>query len=80
MNVLLDYLFTEDRDEETLHKNIRKNIKEPTDTSDNVEFSREEIKHTIDSFNHKKATGTDRITSGIYQRTFNIFPRAITVI
>jgi hypothetical protein len=81
MNVLLDYLFTEARDEETSHrKNIRKNIKEPINTSEGVEFSRDEIKHTIGSFNHKKAPGIDGITGGIHQRTFNIFPRVITAI
>ena len=81
MNALLDYLYTEDREEETLyHKTLRKNLEELINTSDDEEFSREEIKQTIDSFNHKKAPGIDGITGRIYQRTFTIFPRVITAI
>ena len=68
MNAVLDYLYTEDREEETLHhKTLRKNLEEPINTSDDEEFSREEIKQTIDSFNHKKAPGIDGITGRIYQ-------------
>jgi len=81
VKVMLEYLFAEDREEETLHhKNIRKYIEEPLNTRDDVVFLREEIKQTIDSFNQKKAPGIDGITGGIYQRTYNIFPRVITAI
>ena len=75
MKVMLDHLFTED----TLHhKNIRRTIEETICTSDDLEFSREEIKHEIESFNGKKAPGIDGITGGIYLRTFDTFPRLIT--
>ena len=37
-------------------------------------------KQTIASFNRKKAPGTDGITSDIYLRTFNKFPRLVTEI
>ena len=81
VKVMLEYPFAEDREEETLHhKNIRKYIEEPLNTRDDVVFLREEIKQTIDSFNQKKAPGIDGITGGIYQRTYNIFPRVITAI
>jgi hypothetical protein len=40
MNTLLDYLSTEDREEDTLHhKNIRKNLEKPINTSEDDEFS-----------------------------------------
>jgi len=40
MNVMLDHLFTEDTEEDTLHhKNIRRTIEEPICTSDDLEFS-----------------------------------------
>jgi hypothetical protein len=81
MNTMLENLLTEGREEETLqHKNIRKNLEQAINTSEDEEFSREEIKYTIDSFNQKKAPGIDGITGRIYQRTFNIFPRAITAL
>lgn len=68
MNVMLDYLITEDREEDTLHhKNIRKTIEEPIKTSDDEEFSHYEIKQTIESFNVKKGPGIDGITGRIYQ-------------
>ena len=80
MNVLLDQLFTEDREDTLHHKLIRKNIEEPIGTSDDLDFSREEIQHTIESFSDKKAPGIDGITGGIYLRTFNTFPRLATAI
>ena len=80
MKVMRDYFFTEDREEMLYHKNIRKTTEEPISTSEDVKFSREEIKHTIESFNDKKAPGIDGITSGIYLRTFNTFPRLVTAL
>jgi len=72
MKVMLEYHFPEDREEGTQHhKNIRKSIDEPINTSEDVEFSRQEIRQTIVSFNDKKAPRIDEITGGIYLRTFN---------
>jgi hypothetical protein len=54
MEVMLEYHFTEDREEETQHhKNIRKTTEEPINTSEDAEFSREEIRQIIVSFNDK---------------------------
>jgi hypothetical protein len=58
----------------------RKSIEEPIKTSEDVEFSQEEIRQTIESFNDKKAPGIDGITGGIYLRTFTIFPELVTTI
>ena len=81
VNVFLDYLLTEDSEEDNLHhKNIRKSIKEQVRTKEDVEFTQQEIRNTIENFNHKKAPGLDGITGGIYQRTFHMFPRIITTI
>ena len=81
LEVLLAYLFEEDNAEKNTHqKTIRKAADEPITTSNDVKFSREEIKQAIESFNDKKAPGIDGITAGIYLRTFNIFPRLITAI
>jgi tRNA(Ile)-lysidine synthase TilS/MesJ len=55
MKIMLDYLFAEVREEETLyHKNINKYIEESLNTRDDVGFSRDETKQTIDSFNQRK--------------------------
>jgi len=81
VEVMLYYLFKEDSEEENSHqKKLRKTIEEPIRTTDDVEFSREKIKHAIESFNDKKAPGIGGITGSIYLRTFNIFPRLVTAI
>ena len=79
-NVICDYLFTEDSGEDNLHHKNIKNIEEPIHTDDNAEFTQEEIKNTIESFNYKKAPGLDGITGGIYHQMFYMFPRIITTI
>jgi len=45
-----------------------------------TEFSIEEIKQVIESFNDKKAPGIDGITAGIYLRIFKTFPNLITTV
>jgi len=60
MEVLLDYLFEEDNTEENQYqKQIIKTVEQLIKTIDEVEFSREEIKQVIESFNDKKAPGID---------------------
>jgi len=81
MEVLLDYLFEEDNTEEIqCQKQIRKTVLEPLTTIDDIEFSREEIKHAIESFNDKNTPGIDGITAGIYLRIFKMFPNLLTTI
>jgi hypothetical protein len=79
---MLDHLITDDSEEEETyyHKKIRKMIEEPIRTCDDTEFSQGEIKQMMESFNGKKAPGIDRITSGIFLRNFNTFPRLVTAI
>ena len=46
VNVILDYIFTEDSEEDNLHhKKIRQSIEEPIHTTEDVDFTQEEIKH-----------------------------------
>ena len=79
INEILDYLYKEDcGEEEPHHKSIRKNVDEPIYTEDDVEFTLEEIKQTIESFSQKKAPGLDGITGGIYKTVLLIFPRILT--
>jgi len=59
-----------------------KTIEEPIRTSDDVEFSREEIKHAIDNFNGKKAPGIDGITGWtMHQQSSgtNGYPKSIRI-
>ena len=60
MEVLLDYLFEEYNTEENQYQTQKRKIVELTiKTIDHIEFSREEIKKAIESFNDKKAPGID---------------------
>ena len=45
-----------------------------------AEFTQGEIKQKIENFNKKNVTGMDGITSDIFLRTFNKFPRLVTAI
>jgi len=48
VNIILDYLFTEDSEEDiSHHKNIRKAIEEPIHTNEDADFTQEEIENTI---------------------------------
>jgi hypothetical protein len=79
---MLDRLITDDIEEEEIsnHKNIRKTIEDPIHTCDDTEFIQGEIKQTIETFNSKKSSEIDRITSEIFLRTFNTLPRLVTAI
>jgi hypothetical protein len=55
-------------------------VKKTIHTNEDTDFTQEEIKHTIESFNQKKAPGLDGITGGIYQCMFHMFPRIITTV
>jgi ribonuclease HI len=81
LNTILDYILTEEKEIDNLHhQTVWKAIEEPIFNEDDVDFSREEIKNVIDSFNQKKAPGIDGFTGGIYQRMIQLFPRTTTTI
>jgi hypothetical protein len=81
MELMMDYIFTEDGEESNLHKkSISKTNDEPVSTGDEEKFSREKVKHTIENFNDKKAPGIDGIAGNIYLRVFNTFPKLVTEI
>jgi len=78
---MLDHLITDDGEEENQHhKNIRKMIPEPIYACNESEFTQREIKQTIPCFKRKKAPGMNGITSDIFLKTFNKFPRIATAI
>jgi len=81
MNRVLDHFITDDGEEENQHhKNIRKMIEETIYTRDEAEFTQGEIKQTIERFKKKKTPEMDGITSDIFLRTFNKFPKLVRAI
>jgi hypothetical protein len=80
MEYTLDYFVPEDDEqgETNHHKRIRARLKEPIETRDDRDFTIEEIKHTIEIQDHKKAPGEDGFTSDILLRRFTTLPKFIT--
>ena len=79
---MLNHHITDDREKEGTHyhKNIGKMDEEPIHTCDDTQFTQGEIKQMIENVKGKKAPAIDGITSGIFLRTFNTFPRLVTSI
>ena len=59
------------------HKQVTDTAARLPNTSDDREFTKEEIRKVIEGRNNKKAPGEDGITAEIYKLTFNIFPKSI---
>jgi hypothetical protein len=62
----------------TIHTYIRHEIKEPLNTLDDVEFTKEELLAVIEKFDPGKAPGEDGQNSEILLKTFKRFPAFIT--
>ena len=59
------------------HKTIRIRTEQPIQTSDNREFTPDEIGNAIDAISCKKAPGEDGITGDIFQHAYKQFPELI---
>jgi hypothetical protein len=81
MEYMLDYFVPADdkQGETNHHKYIRGRLEEPIQTRGDRDFPIEEIKHTIESLDHKKAPGEDGITSDILLRKFTTLSKFITL-
>jgi len=76
----LEYLTPKDDKSEATkcHKQIRKLIEDPMETEDDKDFTKEEIRQTIQSIDYKKATVEDGITNKILLWTFERFLLLVT--
>ena len=77
---MLHYFTPEDNalEDNDHHKNVRAHTEQPHNTSDDREFTIDEIRKVIEAMDNRKAPGEDNITGEIYKQTFNIFPKSIT--
>jgi len=75
VQAMLDHLITiDDRtDDSDYHKRIRTKIREPSQTTDDREFTPAEIKNTMEELK-KKAPGEEGIRGEIYKRVYKLFP------
>jgi hypothetical protein len=67
---MLEHFVPDDREDNDneLHRKIRKEIQEPTDTDDDKAFTKEVVIANLKKFNSKKAPGEDGLTSDILIR------------
>ena len=77
---MIDILIPEDstQDDTTQHKNTRRLADQQIDTANDREFTQDEVRQTIESFNPRKAPGLDGITREILTLTFQSIPQTIT--
>jgi hypothetical protein len=77
---MLEHYTPEDNELEdnNYHKQVTAITTRPTNTPDDNEFTREEIRRVIEGMDNQKAPGEDGITAEIYKQTFKILPKSIT--
>jgi hypothetical protein len=82
MKFMIEQLIPEDntQDETEHHTNIRRLTGQPIETTDDREFTQNEIRQIIESFNPRKALGPDVITSEIVTLIFKSIPKTVTSI
>jgi hypothetical protein len=75
---MLEYFTPEDNELEdnNHHKHVRELTVQQPNTSDDREFTREEIRSVIEGMNNKKTPWKDGITAEIYKVTSKLFPKA----
>jgi len=72
LQLIMDQLIPVDKHKEDTpyHRTIRDQTKQPLYTMDDKEFTMEESKQVIESFQHKKAPGLNGITNDIIKLVF----------
>jgi len=77
---MLQQFFPDDRKENDNEEQqqLRKKMLEPPETSDDMEFTQEEIRGVLKGFSPKKSPGEDGLTSEIIKRVFRLLPCSFT--
>jgi len=80
LKFMLEQLIPEDnvQDDTDHHKNARKLTEQPTETTDDKEFTQDEVRQIIESFKPRKVLGLYRITSEILKLVFKSIPKTLT--
>jgi hypothetical protein len=80
MEHMMEYFIPEDSEnsDSAHHKQIRREIEDPLDTPDYVEFTKEEILAVLEKFDPGKAPGEDGQNSEILLKAFRRFPAFLT--
>ena len=77
---MMDHFRPEDNEssDKAYHKGIRKRAKEPLNTIDDDEFTKQEMLTLLEKFDTSKAPGEDGLKSGILIQNFKCFPNLFT--
>ena len=77
---MMDQLIPEDsRQGDTIqHKNTRRLANQLIDTANDREFTQDEVRQTIQSFNPPESTGLDGVTGKIPTLIFQSIPQTLT--
>jgi hypothetical protein len=79
---MLERLIPEDNvlDDTDYHKNVRKLTEQPIETTDDKEFTQDEIRQIIEGLKPRKASGPDGITNEILKIVLKNIPKILTYI
>jgi len=77
---ILTHTNTQENEDTDFHKEARIQSQEPVDTSDDTDFTIEEIWNAVENVGNKKAPGEDGITGEIYKSNYEFFPCYITAL
>jgi hypothetical protein len=80
MKFMIEQLIPEDsaQDDTEHHMNIRRLTEQLIETTDDSEFTQDEVRQIIEGFNPRKAPGPDGITSEILMLIFKYIPKTVT--
>jgi len=82
LQLMLDQLIPEDnhKEDSTYDMTIRKQTKQPPYTTDDKEFTEEDVRQVIESLKPKKASGPNGITNEIVKLVFKFIQITMTAI
>lgn len=80
LNQLMDYFTPDDSaaDDEDHHKRARQQMTKPMNTTDDIPFTKQEVRAALEKFDPQKAPGEDAINSEILLHAFRSFPALFT--
>ena len=79
---MVEQLIPEDnvQDDTDHHTNVRRLKEQPIETTDDREFTQDDVRQIIEGINSRKAPGPDRITSETLLLIFKSIPKTVTSI
>jgi len=82
LKLMLFLMIPEDhpQDETEHHKAVRRQVEGPINTTNDKEFTQEEVRQVIEGFQSKKAPGPNGVTNEILKLIFKAIPKTMTAL